>query len=64
MTSLKFFELVSTMRDKQKEYFRTRDKNALVASKRLERQVDDEIARVNEIMHQLEQKEQHNEKER
>lgn len=63
MTTLKFFELVSKMRDKQKEYFRTRDKNALVASKRLERQVDDEIARVNELMHQLEQKNS-NEKER
>jgi len=40
------------MRDKQKEYFRTRDHNVLVQSKALEKKVDDEIIRAEEIMRQ------------
>lgn len=35
-----FFELVREMRNAQKEYFKTRDKNVLLKSKELERKVD------------------------
>ena len=35
-----FIELVREMRNAQKEYFRTRDKNVLQKSKELERKVD------------------------
>lgn len=45
-----FFELVSRMRDKQKEYFKTRSKDTLIESKQLEKQVDDEIARVSLVI--------------
>lgn len=50
MTARDFFTLVTRMRDKQKEYFRTRSASVLQESKRLEKQVDDEIQRVNEII--------------
>lgn len=36
-----FRELVRRMRDAQKAYFRERNKEALVASKQLEKQVDE-----------------------
>lgn len=36
----KFIELVREMRNAQKEYFKTRDKSALLKSKELERKVD------------------------
>lgn len=39
-----FIELVREMRDAQKEYFRTRDKNVLQRSKELERKVDTYIS--------------------
>lgn len=42
-----FFDKVSLMRMKQKEYFKTRSKAALEASKALEREIDNEIERVN-----------------
>lgn len=35
-----FIELVREMRNAQKEYFKTRDKNVLLKSKELERKVD------------------------
>lgn len=35
-----FIELVREMRNAQKEYFKTRDKNVLQRSKELERKVD------------------------
>lgn len=35
-----FIELVREMRNAQKEYFKTRDKNILLKSKELERKVD------------------------
>lgn len=38
------------MRDAQKEYFRTRDRDSLVASKTLEARVDAEIARVRKVL--------------
>lgn len=50
MTAKEFFDLVSDMRSKQREYFRTRSTSVLNESKALERLVDAEIRRVNEIM--------------
>ena len=38
-----FYNIVAEMRAKQKEFFRTRDANALNESKRLERLVDKAI---------------------
>lgn len=45
-----FFRLVERMRDKQKEYFRTRNEAVLNESKQLERDVDKEIQRVNNAL--------------
>lgn len=45
-----FFDLVSEMRKAQKEYFKTRSPESLTRSKDLERQVDKEIQRANEIL--------------
>lgn len=50
MNAREFFTLVTRMRDKQKEYFRTRSVSVLQESKQLEKQVDNEIRRVNEII--------------
>lgn len=50
MTAKEFFDLVSDMRLKQKEYFRTRSTSVLNESKSLERMVDDEIRRVNQVL--------------
>ena len=50
MTAKDFFDLVARMRDKQKEYFRTRSGFVLKESKQLEKQVDEEIRRVNGII--------------
>ena len=41
-----FIELVREMRNAQKEYFRTRDKNVLQRSKELERKVDSFLAQL------------------
>lgn len=40
-----FLELFKKMRDKQKEYFRTRNKEVLIEAKRLEKEVDEQILR-------------------
>lgn len=45
-----FFDLVIEMRKAQKEYFKTRSSESLTRSKDLERQVDKEIQRANEIL--------------
>lgn len=45
-----FFDLVSEMRKAQNEYFKTRSSESLTRSKDLERQVDKEIQRANEIL--------------
>ena len=45
-----FYKLVVALRDKQKEYFRTRTQSALRESKALEKRVDDEIKRVENIL--------------
>ena len=50
MTPKEFFDKVSRMRKAQKEYFRTRSGRALTESKRLEREIDAEIERVNRIL--------------
>lgn len=47
-----FYKLVVALRNKQKEYFRTRTQSALRESKALEKRVDDEINRVNNILKQ------------
>ena len=39
-----FIELVREMRNAQKEYFKTRDKDVLLKSKELERKVDSFLA--------------------
>lgn len=50
MTPKEFFDKVSRMRKAQKEYFRTRSGRALTDSKRLEKEIDDEIERVNKVI--------------
>ena len=52
MDSRQFFELVEDMRTWQKRYFdkRTRGKQSLEESRRLEKAVDAEIARVRAII--------------
>lgn len=50
MNAKSFFELVSDMRSAQKEFFRTKSQAALSESKQLEKAVDAEIQRVNEII--------------
>lgn len=45
-----FFNLVSKMRKAQKDYFATRTNEALSKSKQLERDVDAEIKRVEDIL--------------
>lgn len=50
MNAREFFDKVAQMRSMQKEYFRTRSKTALQESKRLEREVDMEIERVEGIV--------------
>ena len=50
MNARQFFDLVSQMRDAQKEYFRTKKQSTLKKSIELEKQVDDEILRVKIIL--------------
>lgn len=50
MKPKEFFDKVAEMRSAQKEYFRTRSQQALSESKRLEREIDVEIARVEGIV--------------
>lgn len=50
MTPKEFFDKVCRMRKAQKEYFRTRSGRALADSKRLEKEIDDEIERVNKVV--------------
>lgn len=46
MTTIEFVDKVRTMRDAQKEYFKTRSRSVLEKCKQLEREVDDELARL------------------
>ena len=50
MNAREFFDKVVQMRSMQKEYFLTRSKTALQESKRLEREIDMEISRVEGIV--------------
>lgn len=50
MNSRDFFDMVCRMRKAQKIYFKTRDRDALNVSKEIEKQVDEEINRVNGIL--------------
>lgn len=50
MNAREFFDKVAAMRQAQRDYFKTRDKDTLIRSKTLEKEVDDEIKRVNEII--------------
>ena len=45
-----FSDMVCRMRKAQKNYFKTRDRDALNMSKEIEKQVDEEINRVNGIL--------------
>ena len=49
MNAREFFYLVAEMRRAQRNYFKTKEQRTLVASKILEKQVDEEIIRVEEI---------------
>lgn len=49
MTAQEFFEKVAEMRKAQKDYFKTRDVGALKTAKQLEREIDAEIKRIEEI---------------
>ena len=50
MSPKEFFDKVSRMRKAQKEYLRTRSGRALTDSKRLEKEIDAEIERVNKVV--------------
>lgn len=50
MTPKDFFDKVAAMRQAQRDYFKNRDKDTLIRSKMLEKEVDKEIERVNEII--------------
>ena len=52
MKPKEFFDAVVRMREKQQEYFKTKTSSALTESKRLERVIDDEIERVQRIIHE------------
>lgn len=55
MNSRTFFEKVSLMREAQKDYFRTRSRDALRKSKALEAEIDHEIERVRAMGYPAEQ---------
>lgn len=50
MNAKDFFDTVAQMRENQKQYFRTRSHIYLTESKRLEKEVDAEINRVNGVL--------------
>lgn len=52
MTPEEFFYLVAEMRDAQKRYFQTRDRRVFLACRKLENIIDNEIARVKDIISQ------------
>lgn len=54
MNSREFFYLVAQMRSAQKEYFKSRDQLVLRAARKLENEVDKEIARVRAILNESE----------
>lgn len=50
MNSRQFFDRVAQLRRFQKEYFATRSRESLQASKALEKEIDDEIDRVYKVL--------------
>lgn len=54
MNAREFFYLVANMREAQKNYFATREQKVLRAARKLENEVDAEIARVKDIINQRE----------
>lgn len=54
MNSREFFYLVSNMRQAQRDYFERRDQAILRTCKVLEKQVDEEIARVKRVIDMIE----------
>lgn len=50
MTPKEFFYLVAQMREAQTTYFKTRDRLVFRAARKLENDVDKEIARVRQIV--------------
>jgi hypothetical protein len=52
-TMKEFIELVREMRNAQKEYFKTRSKDALNRSKELERKVDNYLQSINNTQQTL-----------
>ena len=50
MNAREFFYLVAQMREAQKTYFETRDRNCFRACRALENDVDREITRVREVL--------------
>lgn len=52
MDSKAFFEKVKRMREAQRKYFQHRSPTYLNESKKLEKEIDDEIKRVETILHQ------------
>lgn len=51
MKPREFYDKVVQMRRMQKEYFKTRSSIALQRSKQQEKEIDDEIKRVQKIIH-------------
>lgn len=49
MAPKEFFKKVEKLREAQKNYFKTRSSMALQLCKKLEKEIDEEIARVNKI---------------
>lgn len=52
MTPEEFFYNVAQMRDAQKRYFQSRDRRVFLACRKLENIIDNEIARVKDIISQ------------
>lgn len=50
MNAREFFYLVAQMREAQKAYFETKDRNVFRAARKLENEVDREITRVRQIV--------------
>lgn len=60
MNAREFFNKVALLRHHQKDYFATRSRDALQASKALEREIDAEIERVNNLLAKQAQPQQTN----
>lgn len=54
MNAREFFYLTAQMREAQKNYFRTKNDLAFRAARKLENEIDREIARVREIVYRQE----------